>query len=85
MYAEAEKLDLPVTRIRQLPLGAMSRVVRIEGGQGIARKLLALGLRSGSVIQMVHRRGRGVVVANGGNRIALGEGIAERIWVEAVE
>ena len=85
MLAEAEAVENKIIRVRDMPLGVCAKVIRIDGGHGITRKLLALGLRTGSSIEMVHRRGQGVVVASGGNRIALGATIAERIWVEVVD
>ncbi len=30
---------------------------------------------------MVQRRGQGLVVASGGSRIAIGAGIADKLWV----
>jgi ferrous iron transport protein A len=85
MAHTAEIVDQMITRVRDLPLGTTAKVVRVEGGSGMNRKLLGLGLRVGSVIEMVHRRGQGVVIANSGNRIALGSTVADRIWAEPVD
>ena len=54
----------------------------IQGGQLLSRRLLSLGLRIGSQVEILHHRGRGVVVVSGGNRIALGGGVAEKMLVE---
>ncbi len=61
------------------PIGQKVRLVEIDGGKQLARRLLALGLTVGSEIEVLQHRGRGVVVAKEGNRVALGKGIAEKI------
>ncbi len=69
-----------------LPLGLLSvgtpaRVVEIRGGRELVRKLLALGIRIGSVVQIEHHRGRGLVVSAGATRVALGGGIVATLMV----
>ncbi|HEB56916.1 MAG TPA: ferrous iron transport protein A [Gammaproteobacteria bacterium] len=61
------------------PVGQKVRMVAISGGKQLTRRLLALGLTVGSELEVLHHRGRGVVVAKQGNRVALGKGIAEKI------
>ena len=61
------------------PVGQKVRLVSISGGKQLVRRLLALGLTVGSELEVLHHRGRGVVVAKQGNRVALGKGIAEKI------
>ncbi len=67
--------------LSQLSTGRSGRLAEIQGGRQLTRRLLALGLRIGSEIQVLHRRGTGVVVLHGGTRIALGGGIAEKLRV----
>ena len=43
---------------------------------------MGLGLKEGSQVEVLHRRGGGVVVSSGGNRVALGAGIAARLEME---
>ncbi|MEW8385221.1 MAG: FeoA family protein [Candidatus Thiodiazotropha taylori] len=45
----------------------------------MVHRLLSLGLRAGSEIELLQRRGSGVVVACQGNRVALGSGVAEKL------
>jgi len=71
--------------IGTLPLGARVRITAVHGGREMTRRLLGLGLRVGSEVEILHRRGGGVVVSTGENRIALGAGVAERILVEVIE
>ena len=65
-----------------LVAGQRGRIVEIRGGRRLARRCLALGLRVGGEVVVTQTRGGGLVVASGGNRIALGRGIADRVFVE---
>jgi ferrous iron transport protein A len=74
-----------MTEIRPLtdvPVGRHVRLVQIGGGRQLARRLLALGLSINEELEILQHRGRGVVVARGSNRIALGGGIAEKLMAE---
>ncbi len=66
-------------------MGRKVRLVAIHGGRELARRLLALGLTLGSEVEILHHRGRGVVVGNEGNRVALGKGIADKLQAEIVD
>ena len=64
-----------------LDVGARVRVVGIAGGRSLARRLLALGIRPGVELEVLFRRGRGVVVSCASARVALGGGMAEQVRV----
>lgn len=71
---------------RALPLSALAegdhaRIHQIMGGRELARRLLGLGLRVGTELQVLQHRGHGVVVARSGSRIALGAGVVEKLLV----
>jgi ferrous iron transport protein A len=68
--------------ITDIPVGQRVRLVKIEGGRELTRRLLALGLSINEEVEVLQHRGRGVVVARGSNRIALGGGIAEKLMAE---
>jgi len=68
--------------LADLSPGRRGRVVAINGGRELSRKLLGLGLRIGSEVRVEHRRGRGLVVSAGETRIALGGGIVEKLLVQ---
>ncbi len=68
--------------LARLPLGSHARIRQILGGRQLIHRLLSLGLRVGSEIELTQRRGGGVVVANEGTRVALGAGVAEKLLVE---
>ncbi len=69
-------------RLNRLPVGRRACIREIQGGQTLSRRLLSLGLRIGSQVEVLHHRGRGVVVVCGGNRVALGGGVTEKLLVE---
>jgi ferrous iron transport protein A len=56
-------------------------LVSVKGGRDITRRLMALGLSKGNEIEVLQHRGCGVVVAKDGNRVALGDGVAQMLVV----
>jgi ferrous iron transport protein A len=74
-----------VVPVSELSVGQRIRLVRVEGGRRLQRRLLALGLSIGGEAELVQRRGHGVVLARGANRVALGEGIAHRLFAEVLD
>ena len=71
--------------LSETPAGQKVRLVAIDGGRQFTRRLLALGLSLGSEVEILHHRGRGVVVAKQGNRVALGKSIAEKLHAEVLD
>ena len=64
--------------------GQTGRIVQIDGGGGMTRRIDTLGLRIDRQIKKVSRqlmRGS-VIVSHGNTRAAVGFGMAQRIWVE---
>jgi len=75
----------PTTSLLALKNGHSGRISSIEGGKLMVRRMLALGLRVGTVVNMLNHRGKSVVIQNSGTRVALGPGIAEKLLVEPLE
>ena len=75
----------PTTSLLALQNGHSGRISSIEGGKLMVRRMLALGLRVGTVVNMLNHRGKSVVIQNEGTRVALGPGIAEKLLVEPLE
>ncbi|TNG00707.1 MAG: ferrous iron transport protein A [Gammaproteobacteria bacterium] len=73
------------TTLLMLDSGHQARITGILGGRNMTRRMLALGLRVGTVINILNRRGRGIVIGNAGTRVALGAGIADKLLVEPVD
>jgi ferrous iron transport protein A len=65
-----------------MPVGSRACIKQVMGGRRLTRRLLSLGLRVGSEIELLQRRGGGVVVACQGTRIALGAGVAEKLLLD---
>lgn len=71
--------------LSEMQIGQQMRLVRVDGGQRLKRRLMALGISIGGQVELVQRRGGGVVLARGGNRVALGAGIAHRLYGEVLD
>lgn len=67
-----------------LPIGTRCRIVRIDGGPDMIRRLISLGVRIGMELEILQRRGRSVVVGNGSARVALGSSVADKVRAEIV-
>lgn len=70
-----------LTMLNQMKTGSHSTVSNITGGKDMLRKLMSLGIKTGSDVELLHHRGKGVVVRSNGTRIAIGESIAQYIEV----
>ena len=73
------------TSLLSLQNGHSGRIASIEGDRQMIRRMLSLGLRVGTVVDMLNHRGKSVVIQNAGTRVALGPGIAEKLLVEPLE
>ena len=67
------------------PVGRRVRLVSIQGGRLLIRRLLSLGLTVGNELEVLHHRGGGVVVGRDGNRVALGRGVADKLIAEDLD
>ena len=63
--------------------GQKAKVVSLAGGHAFRQRVLGMGLRVGRDIEVIGGAGRGgpVVVAAGDTRLAVGQGMAEKIMV----
>ena len=75
----------PTTSLLALQNGHRGRIASIEGDRQMVRRMLSLGLRVGTVVDMLNHRGKSVVIQNSGTRVALGPSIAEMLLVEPLE
>ncbi len=79
-----QTLDPQTTLLVELPVGVHARIAGVQGGKALARRLMGLGLRVGSKIVVVQRRGRGTVVTSAETRIALGGSLTGNILVDQI-
>lgn len=75
----------PTTSLLSLQNGHSGRIAAIDGDRQMVRRMLSLGLRVGTVVDMLKHRGQGVVIQNAGTRVALGPGVAEKLQVEPLD
>ena len=78
--------DCMATRQETIPLhlaanGERVKIVEIEGGRQMARRLADMGLTVGSCLEVVSNTAGPFVVIVNHSRLALGSGIAEKIMV----
>ncbi len=76
-----------VTTLDTVDVLRRTRVVFIEGGQGVGAHLNTLGIHVGDQLEVVERapfRGPVLIEING-TRLALGRGVARRVRVEAID
>ncbi|MDW8324154.1 MAG: FeoA family protein [Burkholderiales bacterium] len=64
-----------------IEIGVPVRVVALKGGEAFARRMIELGLNVGSELTVRQRQGAALVVSRGEARLALGAGLAHRVWV----
>lgn len=77
--------NIPMTVLSDALVGQTLRIVQVDGGKTLNRRLRSLGLTPGTTVKILQHRGRGVVLANEGNRVALGGGIADKLWGEVID
>jgi len=79
--AMPEGNEVPVSRMKS---GQSGKITSIQGGPGIASRLSALGIRQGQTVTKISSmllRGP-ITVQAGQTRIAIGYGMANKIFVE---
>lgn len=75
---------MPIT-LDKMQKGSKGRVVSVAGGRGVILKLSAQGIAPGMVVEKVgHLRGGPVLLKVGSCQIAVGLGLARRVFVEVV-
>ncbi len=74
--------------LTEAPFDKQLRIVAIEGGHGVRRRLLALGFHKNHIIELDSRSIlRGPILVrdlSSDTSVALGRGIAQKIMVEIV-
>ncbi len=65
--------------------GECVRLIHIEAGHRLARRLAELGLTPGVTLQVVHKNGGPMLIAVRGTRLALGRGVTDKILVSPLE
>lgn len=76
-----------LTLLDQVKENKKGRVVDIQGGWGIRRRLEQMGIHPGDIIMVLQYGALGgpLLIEVHGFQVALGRGIASRIFVEEME
>ena len=79
------KCVLKITSLLNLAVNETAKVIRIDGGHGIAKRLESLGLRQGVHVKKINSSvlGGPIVIRVGRTNMAIGKGISRKIVVEA--
>ena len=75
---------MAVYLLTDMSVGSKVRLNAIKGDKALSRRLLSLGISLGSQFEIINQRGKGVVVAREGNRVAFGASIANKLLVEEI-
>jgi ferrous iron transport protein A len=66
--------------------GRKYKIERVSGGHGLNSRLLSIGFLPGEVISVINQSGWGpLTVSIKGSKIALGRGIAHKIFVQELD
>ena len=74
--------NIPLTKAM---IGESVRLVRLEGGKGLQRRLSEMGLTPGVNLRVLQDCGGPLLVAIRSSRIALGRGMAKKITVAPIK
>lgn len=70
------------TYLTKLHSGDSCKIQKIDAGMNATKRLYEMGLNTGSKIKVVKNDIGPVIVSIYGNKIALGRGLAKKIYVE---
>lgn len=76
-------MSIPIESVplNSLAKGCRAKIIAAGIKPKVIQKLLSLGIRRGSEIEVLHQRSSGVVICNGNNRVALGADVARELTV----
>jgi len=72
------------TALDQLGVGKQALISEIRADRQVAMRLLSLGIRVGSEVEVTQQRDKGVVIACAGNRVALGGKVACNLFTQPI-
>lgn len=70
--------------LSQARAGDMVRVVEVNGGKLLKKRLVSMGVLVNSRLRVVQRRGSATVVGFDASRIAIGSGMSQHILVRPI-
>jgi ferrous iron transport protein A len=77
-------MNKKIVNLSYLPKNTCAKVVEIQGGQVLRRKLNVLGIREGQTIEIISRQPLmgPITLSVGKCQMTLGRGMAHKIFVE---
>ena len=66
------------------PIGSTVEIVNILMGQTLNKKLMEMGLSTGSQIKIVKNDGGQLILGVAGSKLALGQGMGQKIMVKPI-
>lgn len=66
------------------PIGTQVEIVNILMGQTLNKKLMEMGLNTGSKIQIIKNDGGQLILGVAGSKLALGQGMGQKIMVKSI-
>jgi ferrous iron transport protein A len=70
--------------LETLPTGSKAKIVEIRGGPNFIQRLYQMGLTPGTTVEVVMNSRGPVVIRVRGVTVALGRGMAARVFVETL-
>ena len=68
-----------------LKAGEKGIVRQISGGMGFLKKLINIGIRTGSTVKVLNTSAGPIIVAAEGTKAAIGKGVASKILLEVIK
>lgn len=67
------------------PIGKVVKLVRVQGGARMTRRLADMGLTPGVELRVIQNAGGRLMISVRDSRLALGRGLAHRVRVSLVD
>jgi ferrous iron transport protein A len=73
-----------IISLSELTNGKKGKIIELNGGLGLRRKLRTIGIREGKYVKLVTSQpiGGPIVIDIDGEQIAIGRGMAQKIMIE---
>lgn len=73
-----------IIRLSELTNGKKAKIVSLNGGHGLRRKLRNIGIREGKLVKLITSQpiGGPIVIDIEGEQVAIGRGMARKIMIE---
>jgi ferrous iron transport protein A len=73
-----------IIKLSELTNGKKAKIISLDGGQDLRRKLRTIGIREGKLVKLVTAQpiGGPMVINIDGEQVAIGRGMAQKIMIE---